>query len=90
MAKSQDVVVSATEFQNAAGRFFDQAAKTPVFITRHRRIARVLLDIDEYERLAALDARQAITAAELSEAEIAALEAARMDRRHEHLDDLMD
>jgi len=50
--------VTSTEFRNKAGRYLDEAAKAPVFITKHDRPARVLIDIDEYERLSALDARQ--------------------------------
>src|SRR5690606_17991095 len=42
--------VSATEFQTRAGLYIEQSAKAPVFITKHRRLARVLIDIAEYER----------------------------------------
>ena len=51
--------VSATEFQTRAGLYIEQSAKAPVFITKHRRLARVLIDIAEYERLKARDTRQA-------------------------------
>jgi prevent-host-death family protein len=51
--------VTATDFRQHAGRYLDEAAKAPVVITRHNRPARVLLDIDEYERLTAADARRA-------------------------------
>ena len=51
--------VSSTEFQTRAGLYIEQAAKGPVFITKHRRVARVLIDIAEYERLKARDTRQA-------------------------------
>lgn len=51
--------VSATEFQNRAGLYIEQSGKEPVFITKHRRPARVLLDIEEYERLKARDTRRA-------------------------------
>lgn len=50
--------VTSTEFRNKAGLYLDEAGKTPVFITKHGREARVLLDIEEYERLKALDARR--------------------------------
>ncbi|MFC4725436.1 type II toxin-antitoxin system prevent-host-death family antitoxin [Glycocaulis abyssi] len=52
------ISVTATEFQTRAGLYIEQAAKSPVFITKHRRTARVLIDIDEYERLKARDTRQ--------------------------------
>ncbi|AZU03083.1 hypothetical protein X907_0536 [Glycocaulis alkaliphilus] len=52
------ICVTATEFQTRAGLYIEQSAKDPVFITKHRRTARVLIDIDEYERLKARDTRQ--------------------------------
>lgn len=51
--------VSATEFQTRAGLYIERSARAPVFITKHRRVARVLIDIAEYERLKARDTRQA-------------------------------
>lgn len=56
---SSDTSVSATEFQTRAGLYIEQSGKAPVFITKHRRLARVLIDIEEYERLKARDTRQA-------------------------------
>ena len=52
------ISVTATEFQTRAGLYIEQSGKTPVFITKHSRTARVLIDIDEYERLKARDTRQ--------------------------------
>jgi prevent-host-death family protein len=66
--------VASTEFQNRAGLYFERAAKSPVFITKHRRTVRVLLDIDEYERLKARDTRVALYTHELPEEWIEALE----------------
>lgn len=84
-----ELTVASTEFQNRAGLYLERSAKTPVFITRHNRPVRVLLDIDEYQRLKARDTRQAISAEELTEAE---LEAMRVDHgpRNAQLDALMD
>lgn len=67
------IKVASTEFQNRAGRYLDQAAKEPVFITRHSRTVRVLLDIDEYERLKANDTRRAYRIEELPDELAAAL-----------------
>ena len=52
------ISVSATEFQTRAGLYIEQSGKGPVFITKHRRTARVLIDIGEYERLMARDTRR--------------------------------
>jgi prevent-host-death family protein len=54
-----DISVSATEFQTRAGLYIEQSGKAPVFITKHKRPARVLIDIEEYERLKARDTRRA-------------------------------
>lgn len=76
------ISVSATEFQTRAGLYIEQSGKAPVFITKHRRTARVLIDIEEYERLVARDTRrshatealpdewaEALTAADYGEAD---------------------
>lgn len=55
----REISVSSTEFQNRAGLYIEQSGKEPVFITKHQRPARVLLDIQEYERLKARDTRRA-------------------------------
>jgi len=65
--------VASTEFQNRAGLYFDQAAKEPVFITRYNRPVRVLMDINEYERLKALDTREVLKVEDLSDDEIESL-----------------
>ena len=49
--------VTSTEFRARAGVYLDEAGKQPVFITKHDRVTRVVLDIDEYERLKAQDDR---------------------------------
>ncbi len=59
--------VTSTEFKNRAGQFIDEAAKAPIFITRHSRTVRVLLDIDEYKRLKNYDTREALYPHELSD-----------------------
>jgi prevent-host-death family protein len=84
-----DITVASTEFQNRAGLYIEQSAKAPVFITKHTRPVRVLLDIDEYERLKARDTRQALFVEELTANE---LEYMRTNHgpRNAHLDHLMD
>ena len=59
--------VTSTEFRNRAGVYLDEAAKSPVLITKHNRPARVLIDFDEYERLKSYDTRQALYPSELSD-----------------------
>ena len=85
-----DLTVASTEFQNRAGLYIEHAAKRPVFITKHRRRARVLIDIAEYERLKARDTRQAYYADEIPESVIAAMEKAEYGPVDPALEALMD
>lgn len=85
-----DIIVASTEFQNRAGLYMDRAGKNPVFITKHNRRVRVLLDIDEYERLKARDTRQAYYAHELPAEVIAAMEQATVDHLDPSLDHIPD
>ena len=55
--------VTSTEFRARAGQYLDEAAKAPVIITKHNRPARVLIDIEEYERLRKRSEREARLAA---------------------------
>ena len=70
-AKTERTEVTSTDFQNAAGAYLEKSAKAPVFITKHRRPARVLMDIDEYERLKSLDKKQFIRAEDVSDEQMA-------------------
>ena len=85
-----DIIVASTEFQNRAGRYMEQSGKNPVFITRHNRTVRVLLDIDEYERLKALDTRKAYFAHELPADWVEALGQVDTSHLDPELDRLMD
>lgn len=51
-----DRQVTSTDFQQAVGAYMEQSAKGPVFITKHGRPVRVLIDIDEFARLSELGA----------------------------------
>lgn len=84
-----NLTVAASEFQNRAGVYMEQAGKTPVFITRYSRPVRVLLDIEEYERLKARDTREAIAPSDLTDAELEHM-GKHHGPRNAHLDNLMD
>lgn len=87
---TKQTVVASTEFQNRPGLYIERSGKTPVFITKHRRPVRVLIDIEEYERLKARDTRQPLYADELPGDAIAALERATFDHLDARFDDLPD
>lgn len=84
-----DISVSATEFQTRAGLYIEQSGKMPVFITKHRRPARVLIDIEEYERLKARDTRRAYAVEELPSEWVEVLESADYGKADPRLDALM-
>ena len=81
--------VTATEFKRTAGQFIEAAAKRPVFITKHGRPARVLVDAEEYERLKRLDTRRALLVEDLTDEEIKLFERADLGPRDKHLDHLL-
>ncbi len=47
--------ITASEFQKHSGQYMEQSGKEPVFITKHARPARVLMDFAQYEQLIALE-----------------------------------
>ena len=77
------VTLSASEFQDRVGEALDRSLSQPVLITKHGRPRNVVLSYDEYERLRARD-RRAVRAEDLTDEDIAALEASEMG--YEHLD----
>jgi prevent-host-death family protein len=79
-----DTIVASSEFQTRAGLYLDQAGKAPVFITKHKRPSRVLLDIDEYNRLKARDTRVVYKTEDLPEDIIKALENADLSHLSEY------
>jgi prevent-host-death family protein len=82
--------VTSTDFQNRAGYYFDESAKRPIVITKHKRPQRVLLDFSEYERLKSYDTRQSLYPHELSDAFKAELKRGNAGERNPELDHLME
>ena len=79
--------ITATDFKRRTGQYLDESAKAPIYITRHDRPVRVLIDAEEYERLKAFDTRQALYAHELDDS---LLDNADLGERNPELDYLMD
>ena len=84
------ISVSSTEFQTRAGLYIERSGKAPVIITKHNRPARVLIDIEEYERLKARDTRRAYAVEDLPDQWVEALEAAEYGEADPQLDALME
>lgn len=82
--------ITSTDFQNKAGFYFDEAAKRPIVITKHKRPQRVLIDFEEYKRLKRYDTEQALYPHELSKHLIAELEKGNYGERNPELDHLME
>ena len=78
------VTLSASEFQDRVGEALDRSLSQPVLITKHGRPRNVVLSYDEYERLRARD-RRAVRAQDLTDEDIAAIEASEMAPGSEHL-----
>lgn len=85
-----DTGVTSTEFQNRAGLYIEQSGKNPVFITKHNRPVRVLIDIDEYNRLKEYDTRQALYAHELPDDIVSELDKGYQGKPTPGLDQLLD
>ena len=78
-------IVTAAEFQRKLGLYQDKALAEPVTITRNGRERLVLLSVEEYQRLKRRD-RRAFSIEEISVEQLAAIETARVPKRHKHLD----
>lgn len=87
---TDQTTIASSEFQARAGLYIERAAKAPVFITKHSRPVRVLIDIEEYERLKARDTRKAHFAHELPGEVVEALQNADFSHIDPELDKLMD
>jgi len=80
--------VSSTEFGKEVGRYQDAALSQPVIVTRNGRDRTVMISAEEYARLTRRD-RQVFGAGELPEDAVEAIRNAKMDPRHDHLDELI-
>lgn len=84
--------VSATEFARNFGQYREVAQREPVAVTSHGRPMGYFIsavEFDELQRLKAL-VRRSRAVAELTEAEMEAMAAARMSPEHDHLNALLD
>lgn len=78
------VTVTAAELSKNFGAYQDAAVREPVIITKNRRPRTVLIAYEEFKRLSQRDRRVQRTA-DLTEAEIAAIEASQMTPGFDHL-----
>ena len=84
--------VAATEFTRNFSRFREEVQHAPIAVTSHDRITGYFVsarDFDEYQGLKAR-AGTAVWAGELDDQTLKALAESRMDKKHAHLDDLLE
>lgn len=79
-------VVTSAEFQRKIGLFQDRALAEPVIVTRNGRERLVLMSAEEFHRLRQLS-RRAMHVEDLSDREVAAIEASEVPSRFAGLDD---
>lgn len=84
--------ITATEFAKRFSRYRQAAQREPVAVTHHNRVTEVLMskrDFDEYQQLKRRQTRSML-AEDFTDEMVTALESARVDPRHDHLNALMD
>lgn len=79
------LTITSTEFQRNADRYQDEALSQPIAITHDGRERLVMLSAEEYRRLKRQD-RHVLTAADISEDELAALERTRAPESSKRFD----
>ena len=80
--------ISTAEFQDNIDRAMDLALRQPVAVTRDGHESCILLSAEEYRRLKRRD-RKVFSTAELSDEIVEAICNAKMNPRHNHLDELL-
>lgn len=81
--------ITAAEFQRAPGRVRALALRAPVIVTNHGHVDLVVLSADEYERLKQAD-RRAVRAQDMTDADLALLDATRIPDEAKGLDNEID
>jgi hypothetical protein len=83
--------IPASEFTRNFGRYRMRAQREPVAVSSHGQITGYFVGPDEYEEFKRFrDSRRSFATAELPGEKVRAIGASRMDRRHKHLNALLD
>jgi hypothetical protein len=83
--------VPASEFTRNFGRYKMMAQREAVAVSSHGQIAGYFVRPDEYEEFLRFKAqRRSFATADLPDEKADAIDATRMDKRHDHLNDLLD
>lgn len=84
-------IVPASEFTRNFGRYRMRAQREAVAVSSHGQVTGYFVGPDEYEEFKRFrNSRRSFATAELPEEKVEAIRASRMDKRHAHLDDMLD
>jgi hypothetical protein len=87
---SRRSTVPASKFTRNFGRYRMLAQREAVAVSSHGQITGYFIPPDEYEEFVRYKAqRRSFATAELSDEKIRAVAKSRMDRRHDHLNELL-
>ncbi len=86
------ITVPATEFSKNFGRYRDIAQREAVAVTSHERITGYFVSSNDYEEFIRMKSMlpKAYSTHELSEETIRAIAKSKMDKKHNHLNSLLD
>lgn len=86
------ITVPATEFSKNFGRYREVVQHDVVAITSHERVTGYFVSAREYEEYVRMKARmpKAYAVDELSEETIRAIANSKMDKKHDHLNAMLD
>ena len=83
--------VPASEFTRNFGRYRMRAQREAVAVSSHGQITGYFVGPEEYEEFRRFrENRRSFATADLPEEKVEAIRASRMDKRHAHLDTLLD
>ncbi len=83
--------IPASEFTRNFGRYRMRAQRATVAVSSHGRVTGYFIGPDEYEEFRRFrDSRRGFATADLPEAKARAIRASRMDKRHAHLNRVLD
>lgn len=84
-------VIPASEFTRNFGRYQMLAQREPVAVTSHGRTTGYFIAAEDYEAFKRFkESRRSFATVDLSEEKARAISSSRMDKRHAHLDTMLD
>lgn len=84
-------IIPASEFTRNFGRYQMLAQREALAVSSHGRVTGYFIAAEDYENFKRYkNSRRSFATADLSEAEVSAITASRMDSRHDHLNALLD